>query len=220
MTEPSSLIRTVLGMAMLLALSARVPALATEPMGCEAAAARAEQESGLPAGLLAAIGQVESGRRAAEGGTQIWPWTVNAQGQGRFLARPDDAISYVSALLSQGVRSIDVGCFQVNLAWHPDAFTSLAEAFDPLANARYAAQFLLGLRRDSGDWGSAIARYHSAIDQYGIPYRSLVFAAWSGSPARPQPPSAHGGDPVVIRMTPEAQRIHVFYGAITMPPSR
>ena len=189
---------------------------ATLPMGCETAALVAEQEADLPPGLLAAIGQVEAGRRGAQG-RQIWPWTVNARGQGNFLATVGEAVTYTGSLLAQGVRSIDVGCFQINLGWHPDAFGSLAEAFDPLANARYAARFLAGLRRDTGDWGAAIARYHSTTEQFGIPYRSLVFAAWRGVPWRPGLPPAPAGDPVVIRMSPQASQIHVFYGAIIMP---
>ena len=40
---------------------------------------------------------------------------------------------------AQGARSIDVGCMQVNLLHHADAFASLEQAFDPVANARYAA---------------------------------------------------------------------------------
>jgi hypothetical protein len=207
----SSVFWTVL----LLVGSVSRPALsAILPMGCEAAAAVAEQEAGLPTGLLAAIGQVEAGRRGAPD-IQIWPWTVNARGQGSFLATIGDAVAYTGSLLAQGVRSIDVGCFQVNLGWHPGAFGSLAEAFDPLANARYAARFLAGLRRDAGDWGAAIARYHSATEQFGVPYRSLVFAAWSREPFRPSRPIS-AGDPVVIRM-PQASQVHVFYGAISMP---
>ena len=149
---------------------------------CESAAQMAEAEAGLPSGLLAAIGKVEAGRRLVPGmGTQIWPWTVNARGRGNFLADPTEAISYVTSLIAQNVQSIDVGCFQVNLGYHPEAFRSLSEAFDPVANARYAARFLTALHHDSGDWGNAIARYHSATPEIGIPYRTLVFAAWSGA---------------------------------------
>lgn len=35
---------------------------------------------------------------------------------------------------------------QVNLPHHPDAFVLLEEGFDPLADARHAARFLLALR--------------------------------------------------------------------------
>ena len=50
------------------------------------------------------------------------------------------------AVQAQGVRSIDIGCMQVNLMHHPNAFATLDAAFDPLANALYAARFLTELR--------------------------------------------------------------------------
>jgi hypothetical protein len=35
----------------------------------------------------------------------------------------------------EGVRSIDIGCMQINLVHHPDAFGSLEAGFDPITNA-------------------------------------------------------------------------------------
>ena len=52
----------------------------------------------------------------------------------------------VRKLQRRGVRNIDVGCMQVNLRYHPKAFKSLGQAFDPRANAAYAAGFLRKLR--------------------------------------------------------------------------
>jgi hypothetical protein len=48
-------------------------------------------------------------------------------------------VAWTAARQAAGSQSIDVGCFQVNLYYHPTAFVSLAEGFDPAANARYAA---------------------------------------------------------------------------------
>ena len=53
----------------------------------------------------------------------------------------------VRAMQANGVRSIDVGCGQINLMYHPDAFPNLELAFDPQANAAYAARFLKALSR-------------------------------------------------------------------------
>lgn len=190
-------------------------------LACEAAASAEEQQNGIPPGLLAAIGRVESGRRDPFDGTvKIWPWSINVNGTGMAFASAPEAAATVAALLAQGARSIDVGCFQINLSWHPSAFASLSEAFDPAANARYAAHFLLSLYAQAGDWGTAIARYHSARDKEGGSYRSLVFAAWeaprSSWVARLASPAS---DRVVVRMSPSAAAIKVFYGAIPMPRS-
>lgn len=116
----------------------------------------------LPSGMLAAIGRVESvGRGSMAGTDQGWPWTVDSLGQGRRFPTKSEAAAHVQGLLLSGICSIDVGCFQVNLQWHPAVFASLEEAFEPGANARYAAFFLVSLRGDEPCWSGAIARYHS-----------------------------------------------------------
>ena len=208
-------IRRLLGAALLLAASVH-PLRCRAAAVCEQAAAAAELAAGTPPGLLTAIGLVESGRRdPSTGSAQVWPWTVNVRGQGAYFASQAEAIAYVAALLANGVRSIDVGCFQVNLQWHPDAFATLAEAFDPAANARYAAGFLSTLAGGEGDWGGAIGRYHSATQALGTPYRSMVLAAWSG---RGMPVLRQAAqDRFVVRMSASARSIHVWYGAIAMP---
>jgi hypothetical protein len=147
---------------------------------CEQAGIAAEQDGGLPAGLLLAIGRVESGRwDASLGRVTPWPWTMNAAGKGQWFASKDVAAQTVKAQLDGGTRSIDVGCFQISLLWHPSAFASLDEAFDPDANARYAARFLLSLFSRTGSWEAAVEAYHSADPALGFAYRQQVFATWS-----------------------------------------
>lgn len=149
---------------------------------CQAAAAEAEQEWSLPAGMLVAIGRVESGRAMPQGGSGAWPWTINAAGRGQHFTGKHEAMFAVARLQGQGVRSIDVGCFQINLAYHPGAFASLDQAFDPRHNAQYAARFLTDLHQRSGSWDEAIGAYHSASMGKGSAYRARVFAAWRDAP--------------------------------------
>jgi hypothetical protein len=142
---------------------------------CRSAASAFEQSAGLPSGLLLAIGQVESGRPdPMTGRIDPWPWATNHAGEGHYFTSAPEAIAWVAAQQASGNRSIDVGCFQVNLQYHPDAFASLAEAFDPAANARYAAAFLNRLHEQSGNWPSAIALYHSADPFEGQRYSTRV----------------------------------------------
>ena len=189
---------------------------------CSAAAAATEQALGLPDRLLLAIGRAESGRvDAASGQFAPWPWTVNAQGAGHFFASRDEAVGFVRMLQAQGVRSIDVGCFQVNLLYHPAAFDSLEQGFDPAANAAYAGRFLLSLHARSGAWESAVAFYHSAAPLEGEAYRRRVYAALDGaSPSRrwsaPFAFVPHQEDPVVVLMSAAAARVHV----VTPGPER
>lgn len=164
------------------------PASAAGPVrrpaiGCEAAIAAAEQAGDTAPGLLHAIGLVESGRRDARtGDRRPWPWTVSAEGIGTFYATKADAVAAVDALRSRGVTSIDVGCMQVNLFYHPTAFASLDDAFDPAINARYAARFLRSLYARTHDWPAAASAYHSFTPGPAAQYAKLISAVWAGAP--------------------------------------
>jgi hypothetical protein len=140
---------------------------------------QAERGTPIPPQLLAAIARIESGRRNPETGEFApWPWTINAEGQGRFFRTKGEAIAEVRALQARGVRSIDVGCMQINLLHHPGAFAGLDEAFEPLANARYAARFLLELQATRNNWTQAAANYHSNTAEFATAYQRRVMAAW------------------------------------------
>ena len=135
----------------------------------------AASERGIPAKLLPSISRVESGRLdAATGRVRAWPWTINVEGVGKFFDSKDEAITAVSALQAKGVRSIDVGCMQVNLMHHPTAFPTLDAAFEPATNAAYAARFLSSLHQQLKDWNLATAAYHSMDPVRGEEYQRLV----------------------------------------------
>jgi hypothetical protein len=161
---------------------------------CRPAIDLAERRHAIPPRLLHAIGRVESGRvDAASGQVAPWPWTINAEGEGRYFDSKAQAIAAVNALRARGVRSIDVGCMQVNLAHHPDAFASLEQAFDPAANADYAARFLRRLFEQTGAWPKAAAHYHSATPELGEAYRKRVMAAWPEEQKHPVSPTTVSG---------------------------
>jgi hypothetical protein len=167
----------------LLAASARALPLSPTAFSpgeqCRMAIAAAERGHDVPPQLLAAIGRVESGRLDPGTGTWgAWPWTINAEGQGSYFDTKAEAIQAVQALQARGVRSIDVGCMQVNLFYHPSAFPSLDMAFEPAVNADYAARFLIELHDQTGDWTKATADYHSANPEEGGPYAAKVISVW------------------------------------------
>ncbi len=181
------------------------PALAEPGRLCRAAIQAAEREAGIPAHLLTAIGRVESGRRDPETGAfHPWPWVINAEGRGQFFPTKAAAIAEVQALQSRGVRSIDVGCMQINLRHHPNAFASLDEAFDPLANARYAARFLTELNSTRNDWTRAAGAYHSQTPEFAEPYRTRVTAVWVEEQARPHQSVAPASTAVMTPTAPAA----------------
>lgn len=195
------------GMALVLAMLAAFTGHAGA-MTCAQAAAVAEGAAGIPAGLLLAIGVVESGRTMASGVRAPWPFAIQSGGAGRFLASAEEAVAAVQALQGGGVQSIDVGCFQINLLHHPDAFPNLASGFDPLTNAHAAARFLASLRDELGAWEPAVAAYHSRTEALGTPYRDLVLASWRGTPT-----------PAVSSRAVASIRIWGPAGEITVPAS-
>ncbi len=158
-------------------------AMSPEALLCQRAITAAELDSRLPARLLEAIANVETGRPDEAGKLNPWPWTINAEGEGHFYATKARAIAAVMELRARGVQSVDVGCMQINLLHHPHAFSDLAQAFDPHANARYAGWFLNTLFVQTGAWPSAAAAYHSQTSALGEPYRRRVMAQWQ----RPAP---------------------------------
>ena len=151
-----------------------------DPWGlCAAHVAQAERILRLPSKLMQAISKVESGRWNRERKALFaWPWTVMAEGQGRYLPNRRAAIAEVRRLQARGVRNIDVGCMQVNLYWHPEAFESLEQAFDPVYNVAYAAAFLQELRREARTWPEAVGRYHSSTPPRMRAYRDKVLDRW------------------------------------------
>jgi soluble lytic murein transglycosylase-like protein len=130
----------------------------------------------IPKYTLAAISSVESGRNKSKSGkyNNPWPWTINYGGHGEHFATRTAAIKRVKALLNKGVESIDVGCMQVNLKYHPNAFKTLKDAFNPRTNIKYAGEFLASLYAKGGSWKDAIAHYHSRTDSRGTPYYHRV----------------------------------------------
>lgn len=146
---------------------------------CKKATEQAEKNFKLPKRLLNAISLTETGRWHAKKKEIIaWPWTVYSEGRGRYLPTKEAAIAEVQKLKAKGVKNIDVGCMQVNLYWHPKAFTSLEEAFDPKTNATYAASLLKKLRNAHRSWTVAVAYYHSQTKKFYIPYRKKVMKIW------------------------------------------
>lgn len=126
---------------------------------------KAQTRHGIPHNLLLAIGLQEAGTRR-NGHFTVWPFAVNAAGTGRLFESRAAALDWVAERQAAGVRSIDVGCMQINLRWHPDAFADVSQGFDPGANVDYAARFLKRLHRQTGDWLQAAGAYHSFEPQY------------------------------------------------------
>ena len=146
---------------------------------CRSAIVLAERATRVPDRLLDAISIVESGRKdPLSRAVYAWPWTINAEGVGHFYDTKAEAIAAAQAFQARGIASIDVGCAQVNLFHHPDAFATLDQAFDPVQNTAYAAHFLQRLFAQTNAWPLAAAAYHSFTPDLGADYARKVLAVW------------------------------------------
>lgn len=124
---------------------------------CRPLAAQAEAEFGVPPGILQAIALVESGMAG-----RAWAWTINANGRPFYLRTHDDAVVVAEAAMRHFGNAVAVGCMQVYLRWHGDNFMDLRAMLEPANNVRYAAAYLVALRRDHDSWEAAVRHYHAS----------------------------------------------------------
>ena len=171
---------------MLAVLPLAAPAQGSVRTVCGTHATIHEQANRIPPGLVMAVALAESGRWLPEDQeTKPWPWTVTSGKDSFYLPSKDAAIAKVRELKASGRSNIDVGCMQINLHYHPDAFASLEDAFDPNTNVAYGTKFLKELRMRTRSWGKATAFYHSQDRARGNAYRTKVYRFWRGlSPQR------------------------------------
>ncbi|NEX45256.1 lytic transglycosylase domain-containing protein [Rhodobacter sp. ETT8] len=184
---------------------------------CEALAAEAGRESGLPEGLLPAIARIESGYKG-----RAWPWTLNQGGDGSFHPSKDAALARLAEILASGVQNVDLGCMQLNWRWHSDQFDSAAQMMDPLANTRYAAHFLLTLKEQHGSWDAAIGAYHSTQPERSAAYTKKVRKALdkiiaedqggAATFARLPEPDAAGFAPLAVTAAPVTRGLLALSG--------
>ncbi len=174
----------------LLAIAFPLPALGMQATNiCDKVALGAAQRHNIPPQLMLAISRVESGR-TVNGVTQPWPWAVNLAGASHWFDTATEAHAFVQNQIEIGNSNIDVGCFQLNLRWHAENFSSLDEMFDPAANANYAAQFLRQNYGRKGNWVDAVAAYHSNTPEHAENYVAKVESVLTdlASPALPAQP--------------------------------
>ena len=154
---------------------------------CHSATRAEERAKGIPRHLLTAISLAETGRWNKQKREMFaWPWTVTAKGTGQYFPTKQAAIDEVKRLQAAGTKSIDVGCMQINLYYHPRAFANLNKAFDPEANVAYASRFLTGLQKDTNSWAQAAGHYHSSNPVKNLPYRTKVLSLWEKISGRKQ----------------------------------
>jgi hypothetical protein len=188
-----AVLRALVGAFCLLTATGATATPGSAELVCDQAAQTAALESGVPVQILRAVTRTETGRTVA-GTFGPWPWTVNHAGDGHWFDRTEDALRYIRDARRSGAQNFDVGCFQINYRWHGEAFASLEDMLDPIANARYAATFLTELRAELGSWDGAVAAFHSRTPEFAARYMERFRRIYAGlSP--PSGPASAGSRP-------------------------
>lgn len=167
---------------------------------CDSAAADAADAAGVPLPILRAILLAESGRAPADdpgGALEPWPWTVRAGAQGHVFDSAAAAEAFALDRLRAGEDAIDLGCFQIGWRWHGAAFGSVDRMLDPMLNARYAADLLASLHRQSGDWRQAAGAYHSPDPARAEAYVLRLETLHAAGSAAPPPTPSGGRGPLI-----------------------
>lgn len=139
-----------------------------------------ERRYRMPRNMLRAIAVTESGKWSKAANKAVaWPWTINVEGKGYYFKSRSEAIRNVKNFLAQGKTSIDVGCMQISLKYHPDAFANLNQAFEPRYNIAYAAHFLNQKFTKNDSWETAIRHYHNVNTVHSDQYLARVYENWN-----------------------------------------
>jgi hypothetical protein len=162
---------TVLGWPLLARNAVQGDRLPDPAQTCLHAAYLAAQDEDVPLSVLLTVALVETGRAGADG-LHPWAWAVRAHDRGHWPETAQAALGIAQAAQASGAENIDLGCFQINLRWHGDAFDSLTAMLDPGQNARYAARLLRGHHARLGDWSLAAGAYHSGRAEHAARYRA------------------------------------------------
>ncbi len=141
---------------------------------------KAEIEKNIKKNILSTISLVETGRMSKDKVIgNPWPWTIAYQGKGHYFNTKNEAVQKVKKLQKQGIKSIDVGCMQVNLFYHGNAFATIEEAFEPSVNVDYAGDFVNRLYKKHGNWGAAATAYHSHNPEKAHKYEDKLIKVWA-----------------------------------------
>lgn len=129
----------------------------------------------VPSKLLFAVALTESGRPLGRRSAP-WPWTLNVNGRPYRYDTREAAEEALARFLDQGLFP-DVGLMQISWRYHADLLGDPRRALDPWFNLRAGASLLRRAYRATGDWWSAVGRYHSATPSLSKAYRRRV-AQW------------------------------------------
>ncbi len=155
----------------LIVLLSGSPSLANATNVCDKSIELAARSTTVPIDILYKIARLESGRYV-DGQFVSWPWSLNNAGESYFLDNFEESLEALVSLRDSGETNVDIGCMQLNLRWHGNAFDELSAMLSPLGNVAYASSYLEKLFAETGSWEQAIKYYHSRNSKFNEVYFS------------------------------------------------
>lgn len=132
---------------------------------CKDFITKMERVNKIPEGLLTAIAAVESEHN---------PWAINCGKFSRAFASQEAAVKFVKDLRLKGKVDINIGILQINYGAHKTKFKTAEEILSPSKNIKYAANYLVYLKKTYGSWKKAVCFYHSPCPKYQNMYWKKV----------------------------------------------
>lgn len=129
----------------------------------------AERDAGIPSGLLLAVALVESGQSITSDS-----YAINVGGNVHFASSPSAAAKYLRDPKGNLRTNVTAGCMQLSLEDHKAAFKPVEKIVDPKENVHYAARMLSQLRRMTGSWAAAVAKYNGGFGKTAQAYACKV----------------------------------------------
>lgn len=127
----------------------------------------AEIKHGIPKDLLYSIAYVESRGR---------PWTVYANGEGKYFASITKAQQFIEDQKEDGTEIFFVGCMQLCMKSHGKKFKEIKDILDPEKNIYFAAKLLKQLYKKFGNWEDAVKYYNASTQKEA--YLKRVMKIW------------------------------------------
>lgn len=126
---------------------------------------------------LYGIALQESRRHFSDNQVRPWPWTLHTPEEGGlYFDSFEAAAKKLRELIAAGRTNIDIGLMQLSFAWQGYRVVDPVQLLKPEINIEVAAAILREHLDQFGELRLAIARYHSARLDRGIPYAASVLA--------------------------------------------
>ena len=170
----------------LVALCLPTPSALSDELGTAGAVPNAYRDTahlyGIPPALFYAMALQESGRTVGSA-YRPWPWTLNVEGRAYYYDTKTEVWDALRRFVMEGRTHIGIGLMQVTYPYNAHVLWDVYAAIDPYTNLRMGALILRERYRESGDWWTAVGRYHApgqkpAQIARAIRYRERVKHRW------------------------------------------